>query len=115
MDMLHRSIIGRQANMFGFNRGFEATRALIELTTAYQSMAMAAGEVIFRRTLQMATGSMSPPDAIGMVLEKATVFAAATEKAAIMAARGGDPVRVATAALQPYGVKTKANVRRLRR
>lgn len=101
--------------MFGFNNGMEATRALIQLSAAYQAMSIAAGEVIFRRTLQMATGSMSPPDAIGMVLEKATVFAVAAEKAAIVAARGGDPVRVATAALRPYGVKTKANVRRLRR
>lgn len=101
--------------MIGWNKGFEATRALMELSAAYQAMSLAAGEVIFRRTLQIATGSMSPPDAIGMVLEKATVFAAAAEKAAITAAKGGDPVRVAAAALRPYGLKTKANVRRLRR
>lgn len=113
--MLRRSMNGRQAKMLGINKSLEATRALMELSVAYQSMVMAAGEVIFRRTLQMATGSMSSPDAIGMVMEKATVFAAAAEKAAITAAQGGDPVRVATAALQPYGVKTKANVRRLRR
>jgi hypothetical protein len=106
--------LGR-ARMFDYNKCVEATRALIQLSAAYQAMSIAAGEVIFRRTLQMATGSMSPPDAVGMVMEKATVFAAAAEKATIAAARGGDPVRVATAALKPYGTKTKANVRRLRR
>jgi hypothetical protein len=101
--------------MFEMGRTFEATRQLMMLAAAYHAMTIAAGEVIFRRSLQMATGSMSPPDAVGMVLEKATVFAAAAEKAAVAAARGGDPVRVATAALGPYGTKTKANVRRLRR
>jgi hypothetical protein len=101
--------------MVGVQRNLDATRAMMELAMAYQAMTIAAGEVIFRRTLQMATGSMTPPDALGMVLEKATVFAAAAEKAAVAAAKGGDPVRVASAALKPYGVKTKANVRRLRR
>lgn len=101
--------------MFEMGRTFDATRQLMMLATAYQAMTIAASEVIFRRSLQMATGSMSPPDAFGMILEKATVFAAAAEKAAVAAARGGDPVRVATAALGPYGAKTKANVRRLRR
>jgi hypothetical protein len=101
--------------MYGIGRNFEATRQLMTLAAAYQAMTVAAAEVIFRRSLQMATGSMSPPDAFGMVMEKATVFAAAAERAAVAAARGGDPVRVATAALGPYGIKTKANVRRLRR
>jgi hypothetical protein len=101
--------------MVGVQRNLDATRAIMKLAVAYQAMTIAAGEVILRRSLQMATGSMSPPDAMGMVLEKATVFAAAAEKAAVVAARGGDPVRVATAALRPYGIKTKANVRKLRR
>jgi hypothetical protein len=96
-------------------RSIEATRSWMEFAIAYQAMSLAAAEVILRRSLQMATGSMSPPDAVGMILEKATVFAAAAEKAAVAAARGGDPVRVARAALGPYGTKTRANVRRLRR
>ncbi len=106
---------GRQARMFPLGTNLEAARSLMALATAYQAMSVAAGEVIFRRSLQMATGSMSPPDALAMVMEKATVFAAAAEKAAIAAAQGGDPIRVATAALGPYGLKTKANVRKLRR
>lgn len=101
--------------MFTITRGLEANRALMELAVAYQAMSLAAGEVIFRRTLQMATGAMTLPDAIAMIFEKGTVFALAAERAAVAAARGGDPVRVAQAALRPYGVKTRANVRRLRR
>jgi hypothetical protein len=96
-------------------KNLDATRAIMKLAVAYQAMTIAAGEVILRRTMQMASGTMSPPDAMGMVLEKATVFAAAAERATVAAASGGDPVRVATAALRPYGVKTKANVRKLRR
>jgi hypothetical protein len=101
--------------MYNFGTSLAAAQQLMKLMTAYNMMTLSAGEVIFRRTLMMANGSMSPPDAIGMVLEKATVFAAAAEKAAVAAAKGGDPVRVATAALRPYGTKTRANVRRLRR
>lgn len=101
--------------MFTFTHNLTATRALFELTAAYQTMTLAAGEVIFRRTLQMATGSMSPPDAIAMIFEKSTVFALAAEKATVAAAKGGDPTLVAQAALRPYGARTKANVRRLRR
>jgi hypothetical protein len=101
--------------MFTFGTSLAAAQQLMKLMTAYNMMTLSAGEVIMRRTLMMANGSMSPPDAIGMVLEKATVFAAAAEKAAVAAAKGGDPVRVAAAALRPYGTKTRANVRRLRR
>lgn len=81
---------------------------------AYAQMSMAAGEVIMRRGLRMSQGLMTPTEAMGMVMEKATAFTASAEKAAIAAARGGDPVRIATAALSPYGVKTRSNVRKLR-
>jgi hypothetical protein len=50
-----------------------------------------------------------------MVMEKATAFALASEKAAVAAAKGGDATRIATAALRPYGTKARSNVRRLRR
>ncbi len=101
--------------MFTITETLKANRAMMELAMAYQAMTIAAGEVILRRTFQMATGAMSPPDAAAMILEKGSVFALAAEKAVVAAAKGGDPVRVARAALHPYGVKTKANVRRLRR
>ena len=76
---------------------------------------MSAGEVIFHRSMRMASGTMTPPEAVGMVMEKATAFAASAEKATVAAARGGDPVKIATAALRPYGSKTRSNVRKLRR
>jgi hypothetical protein len=101
--------------MFPVLRSLEAARAAFELAVAYQVMTMSAAEVILRRTAMMASGRMTPPDAVAMVLEKTTIFALAAEKAAVAAARGGDPVRVATAALRPYGTKTRANVRKLRR
>jgi hypothetical protein len=101
--------------MFPTGTNLEAARSMMALMTAYQAMSIAAGEVILRRSVQMATGTMSPPDALGMILEKVTVFATAAEKAAVAAAQGRDPIHVATAALGPYGIKTKANVRKLRR
>lgn len=82
---------------------------------AYVRMIVAANEVILRRTMQMASGTMTPHEAMAMVLEKPTAFATATEKMAVAAARGGDPVRIASAALRPYGAKTRSNVRRLRK
>ena len=65
------------------------------LSTAYTQMSLAAFEVILRRTMRMAQGAMTAGEAVGMVMEKATAFAAATEGAAVAAARGGDAVRIA--------------------
>ena len=76
---------------------------------------MAAGEVILRRSMRMSQGAMTAPEAVGMVMEKATAFAAATERAAVAAATGADPARIATAALKPIRAKTRSNVRKLRR
>lgn len=93
----------------------KAINEWMAFATAYTRMSMAAGEVIARRTQRMAMGAMTPHEAMAMVLEKGTAFATATERAAVAAARGGDPVRVATAALKPYGTKTRSNARKLRR
>jgi hypothetical protein len=86
-----------------------------DLADAYMRMNMAALEVIVRRTQRMATGEMTPPEALAMVLEKSTAFAVSTEKAAVAAARGADVLAIATAALKPYGAKTRSNVRELRK
>lgn len=95
--------------------GMKAVTDWMAFATAYTRMSMAASEVIARRTQRMAMGAMTPHEAIAMVLEKGTAFAAATERAAVAAARGGDAVRVATAALKPYGAKTQSNARKLRK
>ena len=79
-----------------------AANAWVRFAIAYSQMAMAAGEVIFRRSMRMSQGAMTGPEAVGMVLEKATAFATATERAAVAAAAGGDAARIARAALQPY-------------
>jgi hypothetical protein len=50
-----------------------------------------------------------------MVLEKSTAFALAAERAALARRAGGDAAKVMTAALGPYGDKTRSNVRQLRR
>ena len=89
--------------------------AWMDYTAAFSEMSLAATEIILRRTQKMATGAMTPPEALAMVLEKSTAFALAAERAALAAARGGDAAKVMTAALGPYGDKTRSNVRKLRK
>ena len=93
----------------------QAASAWMRFAMDYSQMAMAAGEVIARRTMRMSQGTMTGPEALGMVLEKATAFATATERAAVAAAAGADPAGIAHAALKPYRVKTRSNVRKYRR
>lgn len=92
----------------------KATVAWMNLLTAYSQMSMAASEVILRRTMRMAQGAMTSAEALAMVTEKATAFVAATEGAALAAAAGRDPLRIASAALRPIRAKTRSNVRKLR-
>ncbi len=87
----------------------------VAYTVALSEMTMAANEIILRRAQRMASGEMTPAEAIGMVMEKGAAFATAAERAAVAAANGGHPARVLTAALAPYGAKTRANVRQLRK
>lgn len=94
---------------------FNPMVAWADFATAYSQMAVASNEIILRRTHRMATGAMTPPEALAMLLEKGTAFAIASEGAALAAARGEDAARIMTAALAPYGAKTRANVRKLRR
>ena len=82
---------------------------------SFTQMSLAASEVILRRSIRMSQGAMTGPEAIGMVLEKATAFAAATEQAAVAAATGADPLGIANAALRPIRAKTHSNVRKYRR
>ena len=100
--------------MFNFSNGLGAMQSLMRYAAAYQTMATAAGEVIFRRSLMMASGSMSAPAALSMIVEKATTFAEAAGEATTALMKGEDSVGVATAALEPYGTRTAANVRELR-
>ena len=88
--------------------------AWMKIATSYNMMMLSAGEVIARRTMMMASGAMTGPEAMGMMMEKATIFATASERASVAAAGGGDPAQITAAALKPYSAKTRANVRKLR-
>jgi hypothetical protein len=101
--------------MYRPHKPLELAGSWMRLARAYQQMSMAAGEVILRRSMRMSRGAMSAPEAVGMVMEKATAFAAATERAAVAAATGADPARIAAAALRPIRAKARSNVRKLRR
>lgn len=92
----------------------DGARPLMQFATAYQTMTIAAGEVFFRRSLMLATGSASTLDVVGMVVEKTATFAEAAGEAMAALVKGEDAVAVATAALEPYGARTAANVRELR-
>jgi hypothetical protein len=96
-------------------KNLEMMNSWSRFALAYTQMSVAAGEVITRRGIRMAQGSVGPAEAMGMVMEKATAFALASEKAAVAAAGGGDMLKVATAALGPYGTQTRSNAQKLRR
>ena len=100
--------------MFNIGHSMPAVQSLMRLATAYQRMALSAGEVFFRRSLLIASGSMRPPDAVNMVVEKATTLAEAVGEATEAVVKGEDSVGVASAALEPFGTRTEANVRELR-
>jgi hypothetical protein len=100
--------------MFNFNYGPNGMQSLMQFATAYQTMAVAAGEVFFRRSLMMASGSVSVPDAVNMLAEKAATLAEAAGEATTALVKGEDPIGVATAALEPYGTRTAVNVQKLR-
>jgi hypothetical protein len=86
----------------------------MKFATAYGEMSMNAAEVIALRTMRIASGAMTPHEAMAMVLEKATAFSDSAERAAVVAAKGGDVMNIASAALKPYGAKTRSNARKLR-
>jgi hypothetical protein len=119
--MLQCNIVGSRSMQGPWNTDYSPARvadlatAWTRFAFAYGQMWLAAGEVIARRSLQITQGAMSGPEAVGMVMEKATVFVAATEQAVVAAARGADPAAIASAALKPIRAKARANARRLRR
>ena len=112
--IVHRNIKGTPSMFTPFDQ-LSVANAWIKFAIAFQEMSMAAGEVILRRSMRMSQGKMTGPEAVGMVMEKATAFAAATERAAVAAATGADPARIASAALKPIRAKTRSNARKYRR
>ncbi|SFU57513.1 hypothetical protein [Halomonas korlensis] len=97
------------------NNPMDMMAAWMKIAASYNEMTLSAGEVIARRTMIMASGAMSAPDAMGILMEKVTIFATATEQASVAAASGADPARITAAALKPYSTQTESNLRQLRR
>jgi hypothetical protein len=111
--MLHRNMTGVGAMWNG--SAFGGYAAMLRVATATTRMNMAAAEVMWRRMGLMASGSMSAPEALRMMLEKPAAFAEAAHRAALKAASGATPAAVASAALKPVSRRTRANARRLRK
>ena len=88
--------------------------AWMKIASSYNQMVLSSAEVIARRTMLIASGTMTVPDAMSMMMEKGTIYATASERAAVAMASGADPARITAAALKPYSTKTHSNVRKLR-
>jgi hypothetical protein len=99
--------------------GFEATARLMaswnRLGMASLQLALASNEVIWRRSMQLAAGTMTPVEAARMMFEKPTAFARAAERAAVAAATRKGPLAVTESFIRPIGTKARGNARRLRR
>ena len=91
----------------------KASRDALDLAAALHEITSAAAKVILRRSHLMISGKISTSEVVAMMIEKATVFGDASQLAAVVAARGGDPFSIARAALGPYSLKTRENAERL--
>lgn len=98
-----------------FFEQMKSANSWMKFAIAYSQMSVAASEVIMRRTMKMSQGTMSGSEAMGMVLEKATAFTKAAERAAVAAASGAEPAHIASAALRPISAKAHSNARKYRR
>ena len=79
-----------------------------------QEMLLAASEVIWHRSWQMLTGTMSANEATRMVLEKPVAFARAAQQIGEAVVGGEDPGAITRAAVQPLRREARSNARRLR-
>ncbi|SDJ61869.1 hypothetical protein [Aliiruegeria lutimaris] len=77
-------------------------------------MWFAASEVIWLRSWQMMTGTMSTEEATKMVLEKPFAFVQAAQDAGVSAISGNDPGAITRAAVAPLRKEARDNARRLR-
>lgn len=84
------------------------------LVVSLSQMNAAAAEVIARRTMRMMQGDMTLAETVEIVTEKPMAMAIACKKAALAAARCGDPVQIAHAAVMPFRDKTLSNLSQLR-
>lgn len=97
------------------NPFLNASQSWYRAFLSYQRMWLAANEVILRRTLQMATGTMTVAEATRMVTEKPAAFARAAQQAGQAAVAGKSGAAIAAAAIKPVRRRAQNNVTRLRR
>lgn len=109
-NAVQNAVLATTPSASGPMAGLDETVALVGGTV---EMTTAAGEVILRRVGMMVTGTMSAPEAVGMVAEKLAAVMLASQGAAF-AALSGNPIAVGRAMLAPYHAKTSENVARLR-
>lgn len=79
-----------------------------------RDMWLAASQVIWLRSWQLMTGTMSAVEAARMVLEKPLAFAEAAREAGRTSVSGGDPGAIARAAIRPLSREARRNAQRLR-
>ncbi|WP_116132176.1 antifreeze protein [Tropicimonas sp. IMCC34043] len=104
-----------RSNPFATAPLLAASQGWFKAALSYQRMMIAANEVILRRTLQMATGTMSAAEATRMLAEKPEAFAKGVQQAGLAALRGQSGPRIAAAAINPVRRKAQSNAARLRR
>ena len=101
--------------MFPITQMMAAARGWQEVSLAYTRLAWSTAQVMQARSLQIAAGTMHPAEAMRMVFEKPTAFAAGMEKAMIAAARSPDIAAATLAGLGPVNTRARAIARRLNR
>ena len=92
-----------------------AAAAWQNATIAYSQMWVAAYEVIWRRSIDMALGRQTAAETTRMFFEKPVAFARAFEKAALAGVKQKGPAGTTLAAIKPIKNKAASNARRLRR
>ncbi|GKX34832.1 MAG: hypothetical protein MnENMB40S_24500 [Rhizobiaceae bacterium MnEN-MB40S] len=100
--------------MYGMQTLLTWAESWNRLSSAYVNLGLASHEVIWRRSVKLANGSLTPVELTRMVFEKPSAFAKAAERAAAAATRQ-DPLLVAEALVQPIGAAARKNAMRLRR
>lgn len=101
--------------MYGLDSALKLAGDWSRLSSAFISMGLASQEVIWRRSMKLANGSLTPVEFSRMLFEKPSAFARAAERASIAVASRKDPLIVAEAAVKHIGAEAKRNARRLRR
>ncbi len=100
--------------MYGYGFLLQSSHNWRKAAIEEQEMWAAASEVIWLRSWQMLTGTMTTVEAARMVVEKPLAFARAAQEVGEAVVTGQDPGAVTRAAVGPLRTEARANARRLR-